>query len=178
MSASTSGLVICMVMGGTSHRMVLFPYHHAPTLPHIAPRRQFSQTKRPCMSAYRKAPNGLLKPSVHWAAWTSSIHRGATNPPLGIHAARSPGRAARSVPRHHHHPAASNASVFSGYDRKRGVMEKNTKTITDVSSSEPSAPEHARPQAPRLREMSLARAKKLIQKTSEQHDGLFRRLAK
>lgn len=57
-------------------------------------------------------------------------------------------------------------------------MAKDTKTITDVSSSEPNAPEYARPQAPRLREMSLARAKKLIQKTSKQHDGLFRRLAK
>lgn len=57
-------------------------------------------------------------------------------------------------------------------------MEKDTKTNTDVSSSEPNAPEHARPQAPWLREMSLARAKKLIQKTSMQHDGLFRRLAK
>ena len=57
-------------------------------------------------------------------------------------------------------------------------MEKDTQTITDVSNSEPNAPEHAHPQAPRLREMSLARAKKLIQKTSMQHDGLFRRLAK
>jgi hypothetical protein len=57
-------------------------------------------------------------------------------------------------------------------------MEKDTNTITDVSNFEPNAPEHARPQAPRLREMSLARAKKLIQKTSKQHDGLFRRLAK
>jgi hypothetical protein len=57
-------------------------------------------------------------------------------------------------------------------------MEKDTKTITGVSSSEPNALEHARPQAPRLREMSLARARKLIQKTSKQHDGLFRRLAK
>jgi hypothetical protein len=57
-------------------------------------------------------------------------------------------------------------------------MQKDTKAITDVSSSEPNAPEHARPQAPRLREMSLARAKKLIQKTSKQHDELFRRLAK
>ena len=57
-------------------------------------------------------------------------------------------------------------------------MDKDTKTITDVSSSGPNAPEQARPQAPRLREMSLAKAEKLIQKTSKQHDGLFRRLAK
>ena len=57
-------------------------------------------------------------------------------------------------------------------------MDKDTKTITEVCSPEPNALEHARPQAPRPHEMSLARAKKLIQKTSEQHDGLFRRLAK
>ena len=56
-------------------------------------------------------------------------------------------------------------------------MEKDTKTITDVGP-EPNTPENARPQAPRLREMSLVRARKLIQKTSKQHDGLFRRLAK
>jgi hypothetical protein len=53
-------------------------------------------------------------------------------------------------------------------------MDKDSKTIT--GSPEPNAPEQARPQAPR--DMSLARAKKLIQKTSKQHDGLFRRLAK
>jgi hypothetical protein len=57
-------------------------------------------------------------------------------------------------------------------------MQKDTKATTGVSGSEPNAPEHARPQAPQLREMSLANAKKLIQKTSKQHDGLFRRLAK
>jgi hypothetical protein len=56
-------------------------------------------------------------------------------------------------------------------------MEKDTKTITHVGSSEPTVPEHAGQQAPRLRKMSLAKAKKLIQKTSTQHDGLFRRLA-
>lgn len=56
-------------------------------------------------------------------------------------------------------------------------MEKRTKTITG-DHPEAKALEHGRPQAPRLREMSLARAKKLIQKTSKQHDGLFRRLAK
>jgi hypothetical protein len=57
-------------------------------------------------------------------------------------------------------------------------MDKDTKTTIGVSSSEANVSEHARPQAPRLREMSLAKAKKLIQKTSKQHDGLFRRLAK
>jgi hypothetical protein len=57
-------------------------------------------------------------------------------------------------------------------------MEKDTKTITHVGSPEPNTPENACLQAPRLREMSLARARKLIQKTSKQHDGLFRRLAK
>ena len=57
-------------------------------------------------------------------------------------------------------------------------MEKDTKTITHVDSPEPNTPENARLQAPRLREMSLATARKLIQKTSKQHDGLFRRLAK
>jgi len=56
-------------------------------------------------------------------------------------------------------------------------MERDTKTITHVGSPEPH-PENTRLQAPRLREMSLARARKLIQKTSKQHDGLFRRLAK
>jgi hypothetical protein len=57
-------------------------------------------------------------------------------------------------------------------------MQKDTKTITDVPSSEPSAPGNGSPQLPRLREMSVARARKLIQKTSKEHDGLFRRLAK
>jgi hypothetical protein len=56
-------------------------------------------------------------------------------------------------------------------------MEKDTKTITHVGP-EPKTPENARLQAPRLRDMSLTRARKLIQKTSKQHDGLFRRLAK
>jgi hypothetical protein len=57
-------------------------------------------------------------------------------------------------------------------------MEKDTKTVTDVGSPEPNTPENARLEGPRLREMSLARARKLVQKTSKQHDGLFRRLAK
>ena len=57
-------------------------------------------------------------------------------------------------------------------------MEKDTKNISDIGSSGPNAPENGRPQTPRPGEMSLARAKKLIQKTSKQHDGLFRRLAK
>jgi hypothetical protein len=47
-------------------------------------------------------------------------------------------------------------------------MEKDSTTITPAD----------RPKEPQLREMSLAKAKKLIQKTSKQHDGLFRRLAK
>src|SRR5580692_10569054 len=57
-------------------------------------------------------------------------------------------------------------------------MEKDTKTIPHVGSPEATAPEHARLQAPPLRVMSLAKARKLIRKTSKQHDGLFRRLAK
>jgi len=57
-------------------------------------------------------------------------------------------------------------------------MEKDSKTVTPAPGSEPEVPGSASPQTPRLREMSLARAKKLIQKTSAQHDGLFRRLAK
>jgi hypothetical protein len=57
-------------------------------------------------------------------------------------------------------------------------MEKDTKTIAHLGGPEPNAPDDARVQSPRLREMSLARARKLIQKTSKQHDGLFRRLAK
>ena len=54
--------------------------------------------------------------------------------------------------------------------------------IKDPRAIVPPAPakqasEQARPPEPRLREMSLARARKLIRKTSAQHDGLFRRLA-
>jgi hypothetical protein len=60
----------------------------------------------------------------------------------------------------------------SGYHRNRGVMEKDSTTITPADSPADG------PKEPQLREMSLAKAKKLIQRTSKQHDGLFRRLAK
>jgi len=56
-------------------------------------------------------------------------------------------------------------------------MEKDTKTV--VAMPERQASERTVPaQTPRSRAMSLDKAKKLIRKTSIEHDGLFRRLAK
>jgi hypothetical protein len=64
------------------------------------------------------------------------------------------------------------------YDRKRGVMEKDPQTITRAAVPEQKASERIVPPTPRPRAMSLEKAKKLIRKTSAEHDALFRRLAK
>ena len=62
-----------------------------------------------------------------------------------------------------------------GYDTDRmAFVRKNTKTVV-------LAPERERSESPTShtpREMSLGKAKKLIRKTSDEHKGLFRRLAK
>lgn len=53
-------------------------------------------------------------------------------------------------------------------------MEKNTKAVV-------ATPKRQRSQSPTSqtpRAMSLEKAKKLIRKTSDEHKGLFRRLAK
>jgi hypothetical protein len=54
-------------------------------------------------------------------------------------------------------------------------MEKGTKTVaaTPKRKASQDASETLRPRA-----MSLEKAKKLIRKTSAEHEGLFRRLAK
>jgi hypothetical protein len=51
-------------------------------------------------------------------------------------------------------------------------MEKDSTTITPAGSPA------ERPKVPKLREMPLAKARELIQKTPTQHDDLFRRPAK
>jgi hypothetical protein len=53
-------------------------------------------------------------------------------------------------------------------------MRKNTKAIVTTPGHQDSPP--APSQTPRV--MSLEKAKKLIRKTSGEHKGLFRRLAK
>jgi hypothetical protein len=56
-------------------------------------------------------------------------------------------------------------------------MERDKKT--PVANTEPkSSVPTLLPQMPRPRAMSLDKAKKLIRKTSVEHEGLFRRLAK
>jgi hypothetical protein len=50
-----------------------------------------------------------------------------------------------------------------------------SKETIDNRTPEPKAPPRAEP---RVRMMSLEKAKKLIRKTSDEHAGLFRRLAK
>ncbi len=57
-------------------------------------------------------------------------------------------------------------------------MEKNIQTTTRAAVPEQKTSERADPPTPRPRTMSLEKAKKLIRKTSAEHDGLFRRLAK
>jgi hypothetical protein len=58
-------------------------------------------------------------------------------------------------------------------------MKKAVKTgPTPAVPSDPRTNDPNGAQAPATREMSLAKAKKLIRKTSELHAGLFRRLAK
>ena len=57
-------------------------------------------------------------------------------------------------------------------------MEKDTQTITHAAVPEQKTSERAVPPTPRPRAMSLEKAKKLIRKTSAEHEGLFRRLAK
>jgi hypothetical protein len=60
-----------------------------------------------------------------------------------------------------------------------GAMKKAVKTSpTPAVPSDPRTSEPNGAQAPPTREMSLAKAKKLIRKTSELHEGLFHRLAK
>jgi hypothetical protein len=56
-------------------------------------------------------------------------------------------------------------------------MEKDTQATTRVAISEQKASERIVPPTPRPRAMSLEKAKKLIRKTSAEHDALFRRLA-
>jgi len=56
-------------------------------------------------------------------------------------------------------------------------MERDPKTVVKVPELKASV-RAALPQTPRPRAMSLDKAKKLIRKTSVEHDGLFRRLAK
>jgi hypothetical protein len=55
-------------------------------------------------------------------------------------------------------------------------MEKGTKTV--AATPERKASQDAISETPRPRAMSLEKAKKLIRKTSAEHEGLFRRLAK
>lgn len=58
-------------------------------------------------------------------------------------------------------------------------MKKEVNTIpTPATPTDPQAGESNGAQAPVAREMSLAKAKALIRKTSILHEGLFRRLAK
>jgi hypothetical protein len=57
-------------------------------------------------------------------------------------------------------------------------MKKDTQTITPAAVPERKASERDVPATPQRRAMSLEKAKKLIRKTSAEHDGLFRRLAK
>jgi hypothetical protein len=55
-------------------------------------------------------------------------------------------------------------------------MPKNVKTVVAIPSEKHSQP--VAQEAPQPRVMSLEKAKKLIRKTSDEHRGLFRRLAK
>ena len=56
-------------------------------------------------------------------------------------------------------------------------MEKETEAV--VATREPKAPgRKLSPQIPQPTAMTLEKAKKLIRKTSAEHAGLFRRLAK
>jgi hypothetical protein len=55
-------------------------------------------------------------------------------------------------------------------------MAKDTKTIVATPGHKGSRDADAK--APKPRSMSLEKAKKLIRKTSDEHKGLFRRLAK
>jgi hypothetical protein len=55
-------------------------------------------------------------------------------------------------------------------------MGKNTKAV--VATPELKDSQRGVSQAPQPRAMSLEKAKKLIRKTSAEHTGLFRRLAK
>jgi len=55
-------------------------------------------------------------------------------------------------------------------------MAKETKTI--VATPEHSDSRSAAPKTSKPRSMSLEKAKKLIRRTSDEHKGLFRRLAK
>ena len=57
-------------------------------------------------------------------------------------------------------------------------MKKEVRTGRTGGPSEPNANARNGVQTPPAREMSLAKAKKLIRKTSILHEGLFRRLAK
>jgi hypothetical protein len=66
-------------------------------------------------------------------------------------------------------------TTSSGYNiEEQAFMEKGPKTV--VAIPEPKAP--VPPVPPRPRPMSLEKAKKLIRKTSGEHDELFRRLAR
>jgi hypothetical protein len=58
----------------------------------------------------------------------------------------------------------------------RAVMPKNIKTTVSIPTEKDSRP--VAPEALQPRAMSLEKAKKLIRKTSDDHKGLFRRLAK
>lgn len=58
---------------------------------------------------------------------------------------------------------------------KEGSVEKDTKTAAVATPGRKDS-QPATSQAPRA--MSLEKAKKLIRKTSDEHKGLFRRLAK
>ena len=60
---------------------------------------------------------------------------------------------------------------------EEAFMERDPKTVVKVPELKASV-RAALPQTPRPRAMSLDKAKKLIRKTSVEHDGLFRRLAK